>query len=310
VLSQRLLTGDASGDPVSTEQREGNERTPAPPGSTPLCGVNVSSAGVYASRRADFGRIGVSRVFHEQGLPAKWTWAQDGLSDEKRVQVSFKTPPASLAEGAEDATIRSWLRSIPAGWTVWLTLWHEPGDELRDGGFSPAEFQAGWRRLSQLVRSDTFAQDVTIYLTPVFGRYLVDTASWSDAWVPAPSDVDLLSWDIYGNATGTAGLNSPYPDVPELVDTCLRVTERLGFQRWGVSEFNAPRRSWDAGESARVRWLEEFRSYCWSSSRGVAPQLEHPELFLLWEGFGTNWDQNFKTPATRAWWRGVLAEGA
>jgi hypothetical protein len=304
-----LFTDGATGDSIRTEPAGGSGAAPAPSRPTPLCGINVNSPDVYNSRRADFGRVGVARIFHERGLPQAWTWARDGLSDEKRAQVSFKTPPGSLARGSEDATILSWLRSIPAGWTIWLTLWHEPGDELRAGGFSAAEFQAGWRRLSQLVRQNTQDNDVTVYLTPVFGRYLVDTASWSDAWVPAPADVDLLSWDIYGNSTGNAGLNSPYPDVPELVDACLRVTERLGFQRWGVSEFNAPRRSWDASESARVRWLELFKSYCWSSERGVAPQLAHPELFLLWEGFGTNWDQNFKTAATTTWWREVLADG-
>ena len=299
VLGQRLLADDAS----KARNVAGEDAR-----DTPQCGMNVNNSVHYAARRATFGGVGVARVFHPTLLPARWTGAKDGLSDTKRAQISFKVPPARLAAGDYDAKIIAWLTSIPAGWTVWLTFWHEPGDELRAGRFTAAEYRAAWRRLSDLVRRQARLPDVDVYLAPVFGAYQVDTAGWADSWVPAPTEVDLLCWDMYGNPTGGPGLSSPYPNVQETVDKCLYVTERLGFTQWGVSEFNAPRRVWDASESARVRWLEEFRAYCWSPSRGVAPQLGSPLLFLLWEGEGTNWDQTFKTAASIDWWTNVLAQ--
>jgi hypothetical protein len=277
---------------------------PWPP---PLCGINVNDRAAYSARLATFGRIGTARVFHSGMLPVRWTWVNDGLSDSRRSQVSFKVPPAALASGTYDATITSWLDSIPHGWTVWLTFWHEPNNELRDGAFTPADFLAAWHRLSRLVRTTSASRpDRVVLLVPTFSRYLLDTSGWSDGWVPAPSDVDFISWDVYGNPTGGAGLGSSYPPVPPLVDTCLRVTQRLGYQHWGISEFNTPRRTWDTDESQRVKWLETFRSYCCDSSRSTASELRSPEIFQLWEGVGSGWDESFMTPATVDWWRSVI----
>jgi hypothetical protein len=305
--SQRLLAGPDGGGKTSPRPTPPN--TPLSGASTPLCGINVPEPHAYTVRRNEFGRIGVARVYNHQMLPAKWTWQADGLSDSKSAQVSFKTDPAEIAAGTHDTVIRSWLSSIPASWTIWLTFWHEPNDELRAGVFTTSDFRAAWQRLSKIVRAQKYQPGVTVYLTPVFAKYLVDTVGWSDAWVPPPSEVDLLSWDVFGNPTGGEALNSPYPSVADLVDPCLRVTERVGFKRWGVSEFNTPRRTWDPQEQARVKWLSDFRSYCWTSTRSVAPQLGSPEIFLLWEGQGSHWDLAFYTPATTNWWRGVLKQG-
>ena len=271
-------------------------------------GVNADDAAEVDARLATFGAVGITRVFHGGMLPSTWSSTAEGASASMTTQVSFKTPASSVASGEHDLALRSWMESIPAGWRVYLTYWHEPNDELLDGTMSPAAFRAAWSRLSTLRDQVSLQPDVELSLVPVFMSYLVDTPSgWSDAWVPSAGEVDLLSWDVYGNpATGT-GLAGRYPDVASRLDPCLRVTSRLGFTRWAVTEFNTPRRTWDVSEKARTAWLERFRRYAMGEGREVAPELGPPEFLLLWEGVGENWDQRFMTARTTDWWRRVMS---
>ncbi|MBA2558475.1 MAG: hypothetical protein H0V07_01065 [Propionibacteriales bacterium] len=272
-------------------------------------GINANDRhGVHARRALCGGYVGVARVFYSGMLPATWNPSKEGASPQSACQVSFKADPASVAAGHFDRRIVSWLNSIPSGWKVYFTFWHEPNDELRAGRFSAASYRAAWARLSHLVRERAhLKRDVRVRLVPVFMAYNVGHAGyWSDSWVPRPSDVAFLSWDIYGNPTGGTGLRGPYPQPRKRINPCLLVTQRLGFEHWGVSEFNAPRRSWDTDESARRRWLARFRQYALSTERNVAPHLGAPRTLMLWEGNGANWNQTFQRDATWKWWSNVV----
>lgn len=291
-------------------------RSDGPSGETATCstgdptryGVNADAAADVAARLAAFGAVGITRVFYPGMLPAHWVPTSEGASPDRATQVSFKAPPAEVASGVHDELLRSWLVSIPSGWRVYLTFWHEPNDELRDGGFSTADFRAAWSRLSALCAEVAVQPGVVLSLVPVFMSYQVDTETgWSDAWVPSPEEVACLSWDVYGNPTDGAGLAGPYPDVTASLDPCLLVTARLGFTTWAVTEFNTPRRTWDVTESGRTAWLERFRQYAIGCGRQVAPELGAPQLMLLWEGRGANWDQRFRTVTTRDWWQNVIS---
>jgi len=271
------------------------------------CGINANTP-YEADRRVDtFGGVGMARAFYSGMMPATWNPAVEGASPQHAVQVSFKADPTAVARGVYDTTLLSWMASIPSGWVVYLTFWHEPNDELRAGQFSASDFRAAWSHLSTLRRQQAqLRPDVRLRLVPVFMAYLVDVpGGWSDSWVPRPDEVAFVSWDIYGNPTGGNGLDGAYPPVSASIDPCLRVSSRLGFRRWGVTEFNTPQRSWDVNEQARKQWLEEFRRYA-LGGRTTATQLGVPKILLLWEGDGTNWDQRFATNTTRDWWSSVI----
>ncbi|MBA2559608.1 MAG: hypothetical protein H0V07_06900 [Propionibacteriales bacterium] len=275
-------------------------------------GINANDTAGVEARLAVCGGIGVARVYYTRMLPTTWDASKEGASPQAACQVSFKAEPADVAAGQHDATIVSWVESIPAGWLVYLTFWHEPNDELRDGRFSAQSYRAAWSRLSTLVRRQTRVRDgATVRLVPNFMAYQVGVdGQWSDDWVPRPNEVDFVSWDIYGNPTGGDGLSGGYPPPQGPVDPCLRASGRLGFASWGISEFNTPARSWDADESARRSWLTDFHAYAVSTTRQVGPQLGAPRIMLLWEGNGVNWDQTFETAATWAWWRQVITSDA
>ena len=278
------------------------------PGAEIRYGVNAQDAGEVAARLADFGAVGITRVFYAGMLPATWSPTREGASLNKATQVSFKTSPAAVASGVHDQALLSWMKSIPSGWRVYLTFWHEPNDELRLGMMSPTDFRAAWTKLSALRSQVSLQPDVELSLVPVFMSYLVDTTTgWSDSWVPSPDEVGCLSWDVYGNPAKGSGLAGAYPDVGSRLNPCLRVTARLGFTEWAVTEFNTPRRTWDATEERRTVWLQSFLEYVIGPGRPVAPELGPPQFLLLWEGVGANWDQRFTTSRTRDWWNGVIS---
>ncbi len=264
-----------------------------------------------ATRLTSFGAVGITRVFYAGMLPLTWDLTREGASPDKATQVSFKAPPAEVAAGVHDERLESWLASIPPGWRVYLTYWHEPNDELRNGAMSAADYRAAWSRLSVLAGQASLQPDVVLSLVPVFMGYLADTAwGWSDTWVPTPDEVAFLSWDVYGNPEGGDGLDGTYPEVASTLDPCLRVTSRLGFTKWAVTEFNTPRRTWDDTETDRTIWLEKFRRYALGEGRTVAAALGAPQFMLLWEGQGTNWDQRFSTLNPRVWWNRVICRSA
>ncbi|MEJ7706372.1 MAG: hypothetical protein WKF82_03250 [Nocardioidaceae bacterium] len=252
-------------------------RFPGAPQET-MYGINANDARVVTRKQALCGSIGVARTCYAGMLPATWDPSKEGASPQYKCHVSFKADPAAVAAGQYDARIVGWLQSIPAGWRVYLTFWHEPNDELREGRFTATSFRAAWSRLSAVVHEVTgLSEGVLVQPVPVFMGYQVGLEGyWSDDWVPHPNEVAFLSWDIYGNPAGGSGLSGGYPTPQSRIDPCLEATERIGFGRWGVSEFNAPARTWDVDESARRTWLTNFHTYARSRSAASRRSLVHP----------------------------------
>ncbi|MEJ7707307.1 MAG: hypothetical protein WKF82_08540 [Nocardioidaceae bacterium] len=275
-------------------------------------GINASDAQAVDLRESLCGgSIGIARVFYAGMLPNRWNPSKEGASPQRECQVSFKADPAAVAAGHYDREIVAWLNTIPSGWRVYLTYWHEPNDELREGRFTAGTYRAAWSRLSHLAHQRArLKRHVVLRLVPVFMAYNIGNPRyWSDAWVPRPTEVAFLSWDIYGNPSGGGGLSGPYSSAHKRINPCLRVTQRLGFERWGVSEFNTPTRTWDRDESARREWLNDFRKYALSQDRSVGRHLGAPRTMMLWEGRGVNWNQTFQTAASWRWWSGVANSG-
>ena len=145
-------------------------------------GVNAPGLADVRRRLRTYGSVGIARTFYGGMLPSTWNKNMEGASPDRQTQVSFKTSPAALAAGHHDRALRSWMESIPSGWRVYLTFWHEPNDELRNGAFSGREYRRAWARLSKIRRSQVnLRRGVRLSLVPVFMSYLVGKKTgWSD----------------------------------------------------------------------------------------------------------------------------------
>ena len=276
----------------------------------PMFGINVTRNGPPrmdpASRLADFGRIPLARgpYYGVDALPPGFDITGAKLiAPERRLQMSFKRLPARILDGSYDSRIMSYLNSIPAGWMVGVTYWHEPNAELATGAFSAADFKAAWYRIGRLIRSSTSRARLVAmpnYTGPGNARF---DESWvvRRASMPASS---ILTWDKYGNpppkidapvnpAVKYRGL---YRLPPDVFGATLKATVRLGWaSSWAISELNAPRRIADPLEVERRRWFVDAIGYLTSRPAGISA----PRHLLVWEGQGTQFDQRFHTKPMR-----------
>lgn len=286
---------------------------PGPPAGTTIFGFNTNEKDTFeqtiAGRKAWWSnRAPCVRRYHSGMLPA--TFAQTvAQCPEKRTSVSFKPSTgfsaAQLAAGGGNTRLRQWLESIPPGWKVWLTYYHEPNDDFQNGRITPAQFTQAYAQFYPVIQSAALATGVEVKLCANFMAYQL-TSVFSDSWVPAHGTMDLLTFDIYGNpgnntsASGTnkygtatgSGYGTTYPDVVARCRDMFAVIRRLGWQEhWGVLEVNTPARTWDTDESSRALWLTDIYEYFLNPP---LPNGAPPEIVLLWEApSGVNWDQAF-----------------
>lgn len=286
---------------------------PEPQAPTAIFGFNTNEGDGFnqtiEGRQAWWsGRAPCVRRYYPGMLPA--TFGQTTATcPEKRLSVSFKPDStftaASLATGGGNARLLSWLQSIPAGWTVYLTYYHEVNDDIRTGAITAANFKNAYAQFMPVISGASLAANVTVRLCANFMAYnLNDTTGtyWSDSWIPAHGDMNLLTFDIYGNpgqqtsstgsntygkATG-ASYGSTYPLPSARFQSMFDILDRTGWATtWGILEINSPARSWDTSETARARWLVDSFELCLA-------RPTRPELVLLWEApSGVNWDQSF-----------------
>jgi hypothetical protein len=276
----------------------------------PVFGINVNRSGPPrmdpVSRLADFGRIPMARgpYYGLDALPPAFDDAAAKLvAPERRLQMSFKRLPARILDGSYDRQLMRYLNSIPPGWTVGVTYWHEPNAELASGVFSAADFKAAWYRIGRLIGSSTSRARLIAmpnYTGPAGARF-------HDSWVVRRASMptsSILTWDKYGNpppkidalpnmALKYRGL---YPRPRDVFGATVKATVRLGWTRsWAISEFNTPRRLADPQEVERRRWFVDAVGYLTSRPAGISA----PRHLLVWEGQGTQFDQRFVTTPMR-----------
>jgi hypothetical protein len=263
-----------------------------------------------AGRKARFSdRVPCVRIYNSSRMPAKFD-ISSSIAQEKRASYSFKSggDSAGLRTGKYNATMKSWLESIPANWTVYWTFHHEPNSS--SGLELPAaDFVGTYRQMSTCLKAANLADGVKVYITVNFmAQYLRANQGWSDNWVPRKSDgVDILTWDVYGNpgfntspsgsnkyggpATGS-GYNTTYPLPADRFAEMFAITDRCGFaDSWGVLEINSPLRNWDATENGRKLWHQDAIKLL------LKPPMTGsvaPKIVLLWEApSGANWRQQY-----------------
>jgi hypothetical protein len=258
-----------------------------------------------ADRISWFGRLPMQRWYYGvNALPSTFSTSKAGGSPEKKVQVSFKWNPNEVNAGTWDQRFDSYFSSSPADWDIEATFWHEPNAELNSGQFTIAAFKNAQIRLSNRLVALGLTHRVKIAPNYTFPRTGGGVA-WSDSWMMTPDqlhDGAVWTWDSYGNPPPVI-TGSSYPDlVTATAEPMFTKNETYGWEKWGITEFNAPRRDGDPTEATRVSVLDAFVDAC------VNDAPTPPVHMLLWEGDGVQFDQNFYTNATKNWWAGWTAQ--
>ncbi|MFL6128120.1 MAG: hypothetical protein ACJ73E_03535 [Mycobacteriales bacterium] len=161
---------------------------------------------------------------------------------------SFQLPPAAVAAGTQDGTLRTFLASTPKN--IVLTNHHEPEQEIEAGLFTFTEFRRANVRLNALVDAQNALDGGTrrvsvILMISTFTGFKGRNAEnyWPTAAKGDGGTVDLVSVDVYNapHATGTAGIPLGYTDGVNWKTTARLMSPALTFARahstpWAVSE--------------------------------------------------------------------------
>ncbi len=278
--------------------------------SSVIYGVNAGNGAndSFTKRITEFGRVPIARVYYpesQNGLGANglFNTAKEGGA-ESIAQVSFKTLPVNILNGSWDAKLTTYVQSIPAGFQVMLTYWHEPNAELNSGLFTAADYVNAWVYISNLMVSLGVVASGRVICAPNYTSPSTQSGvAWSRTWIP---DVTLmhvgtrLTWDAYGNPYGGTGLDSAYPPVAQVIDPALVENAATGYTNWGITEFNTPQRNHDPSATAQTQWIQDYIDYLLALS-------PPPRTVILWEGDGVQWDQKFYFQNARDKWRDITA---
>lgn len=289
---------------------------PPPPVQSTIFGSNVGDGNpnsAPATRLSQFGRIPAARVYYSGALPSTFESKITANAPEKRIQISFKGwQPSQIIAGAGDANITAFCALVPSDWLVYLTYWHEPNSELRDGVYTPANFINAQIYISELLWS-LGSRNIVVPMPCYSAPNTWNGNAWNDSWLvhyPAMNNPNaIMSWDVYANPHGVGGLTGldiPYATNSSLFDPMYQKTVLGGWNidlHWGLTEFNAPRRNFDATELQRSDWFNSAVTY-------ILNKPTTPYHIFLWEGNGVQWDQNFYTTLMRDTWKNITAGSA
>ena len=168
--------------------------------------------------------------------------------------VSFKLPPADVAAGSYDSTLKRWFDKAPRNIDVYWSFWHEPENDIQDGTFTAADYKAAFVHLDKL--ADT-ADNPRLKSTVILQSYSTRPESgrnWRN-YMPNPGHVDVLAWDVYSRPSPEAGYQVP----PDLLDGPIQASRSIG-KPFGVAELGSPIAPGDQG-SGRAEWLRRMGAY-------------------------------------------------
>lgn len=305
-------------DPTGTLQGHGYDWAnqppppPPPPSGKTIYGYNYKAPDHTVAIRQSWwsNRAPMVRHYYSGMLPNTFDLTVAGFP-EKRACVSFLNgsfTPAQIASGSANSIVESYVQSIPAGWTVYITYRHEANGHIPDAMTGP-EFVGAYNQLSPVIRGATLRAGVTVKWVQNFMAFQLTGTTWSDSWVADPSVIDLLTFDGYGNpgqntsasgsnvyggpATGS-GLGATYPLPATRYHDMFAIIERTGYaQRWGILELNAPARDWDTRETGRAKWHQDVLALFQN------PPMKNgsaPDVVLIWEmdqSTGAKWPQQY-----------------
>jgi hypothetical protein len=223
--------------------------------SVPLLGSSVGYVGL-AQTTAEFGQMPIVRVYYP-GLPASnaWTGGQAG-ANHSAVIVSFKALPTDILSGADDARLRHFFDTAPAGHPIYYSYYHEPEDNIADREFTLAGYKAAWARVARLAAA---AHNPDLHSTLILMEWDLEKASgrhWK-SYLPGGGIISTLGWDAY--PAGSATNVNPHPAPPaDFMADCIAASKSVGLP-YGFAEFGL------STATGRPAWLTEVGNYLLTS---------------------------------------------
>ncbi len=216
----------------------------------------MTEAGFLAVQRKVGTELACRRTYNYVGgsFPATWSACAAASDAGKRISVWSAVPDMkALANGSLDAKITGFLRTIPAGHTTYMTVFHEFDDKIHKGQYTLAQWAPAFKRFCNLVHA-TGRSELRTYLCP--------TTSWWDWGIgPSPAQywpgaslnnyVDILGADSYNNYKPGKTWRSPATMVAP-----VKAMARAKGVRWAMSEIGCEE---DPADKARKpAWINQL----------------------------------------------------
>lgn len=184
-------------------------------GSSLYSGTNETSQQAFNRRCHDWGVCPeIVRHFYP-GLPGG-AWPTFGTGP---TVVSFKVPSIpGFAAGDNDAALRAFLQTVPAdGRSHYITVWHEPEDDIIAGRFSFAQYRAATIHLQKLA-TEFAGSGKKIRVGQVLMGWTLDPRSGRDVNNYLVPNLDFIGWDVYSGITA-AEVTRDYTPAADVCDT-------------------------------------------------------------------------------------------
>jgi hypothetical protein len=219
--------------------------------SAPLIGVSVGSTAILARDTAEFGRLGIYRVYYT-GLPKSNAWTT-GLpaANKSAVIVSFKALPNTILSGADDAVLKQFFDTAPTGHPIYYVYYHEPEDNINAGQFTAAAYRSAWVHIVGLANA---AHNPDLHSTLTLMAYDLRPAShrnWRD-YMPPGNVISTIAWDAY--PPGARQLTPPAQFMAPEIAVSKAAGLPFGFAEFGVTDL-----------SGRPGWLTQVGDYLMKS---------------------------------------------
>lgn len=215
-----------------------------------LLGVNATSNGQLSADTALFGHMSILRVYYS-GMPSPNLWSSgvQGVN-QSAVVVSFRSPPATVLSGADDAAFARFFDSAPTGYPIYWTYYHEPEPLIRAGDFSATQYKDAWSHIEAIANG---ADNPYLKPTMILMSWDLDPASHVDWQSYLPSGLSVLAWDAYPAGT-VEDKNMQDTPPADFMGPAEAASRSLGLG-YGFAEFAL------GTPSGRPQWLTSVADY-------------------------------------------------
>jgi ABC-type cobalt transport system substrate-binding protein len=217
----------------------------------PLFGASVNWQ-TLAPETAQLGHMPVVRVYYPSTPPATaWTTSPAGLA-KSAVVVSWKTLPAEILSGADDAALEHFFDTAPTNYPIYWSYWHEPEDEIASGLFSLADYKAAWEHIAAIAAA---AHNPELHSTLILMAWDLNPASHRnfEDYIPSGNIISTLGWDAYP-AGSIQDTNVQLTSPADFLGPEIAASKSVGLP-FGFAEFAL------ATQDGRPGWLNEVAQY-------------------------------------------------
>jgi hypothetical protein len=217
----------------------------------PLLGASITTSAMLTQDTAEFGHMGIVRVYYP-GLPPSNAWSAGSklVDNHSAVVVSFNATPSAIMSGVDDAALSHFFDTAPHDITIYYSYVHEPEHEIVRNEFTAAAYKAAWPHVVALANQ---AHNPALHSILILTSYDLKPAAhrdWKD-YMPGGGIISTLGWDAY---PGGGVAKPPSVFMAPAVAASKSVGLPFGFAEFGLSS-----------ATGRADWLSEVGNYLMSS---------------------------------------------